>query len=146
MLSHTAPPVKRVLLAQPRGYCAGVDRAVEAVERALKLHGLPVYVRDEIVHGRHVVAILRGRGVFFVKNTDEVQPSAVMMFSARGVSPAVRVATKERGLQVVDATCPLVTKVHNTPTNRRGQHRRMPQECTGRLTGRSTLSASRPRE
>jgi 4-hydroxy-3-methylbut-2-enyl diphosphate reductase len=70
---------------------------VEAVERALKLHGLPVYVRDEIVHGRHVVAILWGRGVFFVKNTDdEVQPSAVMMFSARGVSPAVRVATKER--------------------------------------------------
>ncbi len=69
-----------------------------------------------------------------------------MTFSARGVSPAVRVATKERGLQVIDATCPLVTKVHNTPTSRRGQHRRMPQECTGRITGRSTLSASRPRE
>ena len=123
MLSHKAPPVKRVLLAQPRGYRAGVDRAVEAVERALKLHGLPVNVRNEIAHSRHVAAILRGRRVFYIKNTDEVQPSAVMMFSARGVSPAVRVATKERGLQVIDATCPLVTTVHNTPTNRRGQHR-----------------------
>ena len=102
-----------VLLAQPRGYCAGVDRAVEAVERALERHGAPVYVRNEIVHNQHVVAMLRERGVVFVKDTDDVPPGAVMMFSAHGVSPAVRVAAKERGLQVIDATCPLVTKVHN---------------------------------
>ena len=113
MPSHAGPPVKRVLLAQPRGYCAGVDRAVEAVERALERHGAPVYVRNEIVHNQHVVAMLRERGVVFVNDTDDVPPGAVMMFSAHGVSPAVRVAAKERGLQVIDATCPLVTKVHN---------------------------------
>jgi 4-hydroxy-3-methylbut-2-enyl diphosphate reductase len=113
MPTHAGPPVKRVLLAQPRGYCAGVDRAVEAVERALERHGRPVYVRNEIVHNQHVVAMLRERGVVFVKDTDEVPPGAVMMFSAHGVSPAVRAAAKERGLQVIDATCPLVTKVHN---------------------------------
>ena len=113
MPTHAGPPVKRVLLAQPRGYCAGVDRAVEAVERALERHGAPVYVRNEIVHNQHVVATLRERGVVFVNDTDEVPPGAVMMFSAHGVSPAVRVAAKERGLQVIDATCPLVTKVHN---------------------------------
>jgi 4-hydroxy-3-methylbut-2-en-1-yl diphosphate reductase len=112
-LSHTASPAKRVLLAQPRGYCAGVDRAVEAVERALERHGSPVYVRNEIVHNQHVVATLRERGVVFVKDTDEVPRGAVMMFSAHGVSPAVRQAAKERRLQVIDATCPLVTKVHN---------------------------------
>jgi 4-hydroxy-3-methylbut-2-enyl diphosphate reductase len=113
MPTYAGPPVKRVLLAQPRGYCAGVDRAVEAVERALERHGRPVYVRNEIVHNQHVVAMLRERGVVFVKDTDEVPPGAVMMFSAHGVSPAVRAAAKERGLQVIDATCPLVTKVHN---------------------------------
>jgi 4-hydroxy-3-methylbut-2-enyl diphosphate reductase len=113
MPTHAGPPVKRVLLAHPRGYCAGVDRAVEAVERALERHGRPVYVRNEIVHNQHVVAMLRERGVVFVKDTDEVPPGAVMMFSAHGVSPAVRAAAKERGLQVIDATCPLVTKVHN---------------------------------
>ena len=91
----------------------GVDRAVEAVERALERHGAPVYVRNEIVHNQHVVATFRERGVVFVNDTDEVPPGAVMMFSAHGVSPAVRVAAKERGLQVIDATCPLVTKVHN---------------------------------
>jgi 4-hydroxy-3-methylbut-2-en-1-yl diphosphate reductase len=113
MPTHAGPPVKRVLLAHPRGYCAGVDRAVEAVERALERHGRPVYVRNEIVHNQHVVAMLRERGVVFVKDSDEVPPGAVMMFSAHGVSPAVRAAAKERGLQVIDATCPLVTKVHN---------------------------------
>ena len=113
MPTHAAPPVKRVLLAQPRGYCAGVDRAVEAVERALERHGAPVYVRNEIVHNQHVVATLRERGVVFVKDTDDVPPGAVLIFSAHGVSPAVRVAARERGLQVIDATCPLVTKVHN---------------------------------
>jgi 4-hydroxy-3-methylbut-2-en-1-yl diphosphate reductase len=111
--THAGPPVKRVLLAQPRGYCAGVDRAVQAVERALERHGAPIYVRNEIVHNQHVVAMLRERGVVFVKDIDDVPPGAVMMFSAHGVSPAVRVAAKERGLQVIDATCPLVTKVHN---------------------------------
>ena len=113
MPTPAAPPVKRVLLAQPRGYCAGVDRAVEAVERALERHGAPVYVRNEIVHNQHVVATLRERGVVFVKDTDDVPPGAVLIFSAHGVSPAVRVAASERGLQVIDATCPLVTKVHN---------------------------------
>jgi 4-hydroxy-3-methylbut-2-enyl diphosphate reductase len=105
--------VKRVLLAQPRGYCAGVDRAVQAVERALERHGAPVYVRNEIVHNRHVVAVLRERGAVFVNDIADVPPGAVVMFSAHGVSPAVRVVAKERGLQVIDATCPLVTKVHN---------------------------------
>src|SRR5262245_45052752 len=113
MSTDAGPPVKRVLLAQPRGYCAGVDRAVEAVERALERHGAPVYVRNEIVHNQHVVAMLRKRGVVFVKDTDDVPPGAVMLFSAHGVSPAVRMAAKERGLEVIDATCPLVTKVHN---------------------------------
>src|SRR6478736_408125 len=112
MPARARPPVKRVLLAQPRGYCAGVDRAVEAVERALERYGRPVYVRNEIVHNQHVVAMLRERGVVFVKDTDEVPPGAVMMYSAHGVSPEVRKASEERKLRVIDATCPLVTKVH----------------------------------
>ena len=111
--SHTTIPVKRVLIAQPRGYCAGVDRAVETVEQALQRHGAPVYVRHEIVHNRRVVATLRQRGVIFVKDTSEVPPGSVMILSAHGVSPAVREAARQRGLQVIDATCPLVTKVHN---------------------------------
>ena len=111
--SHTTTPVKRVLIAQPRGYCAGVDRAVETVEQALQRHGAPVYVRHEIVHNRRVVATLRQRGVIFVKDTSEVPPDSVMILSAHGVSPAVREAARQRGLQVIDATCPLVTKVHN---------------------------------
>lgn len=113
MPAHAGSPVKRVLLAQPHGYCAGLDRAVEAVERALERHGRPVDIRNEIVHNQHVVAMLRERGVVLAKDTDYVPPGAVMMFSAHGVSPAVRAAAKERGLQVIDATCPLVTKVNN---------------------------------
>jgi 4-hydroxy-3-methylbut-2-enyl diphosphate reductase len=111
--AHAGPPGKRVLLAQPRGYCAGVDRAVETVEQALERHGPPVYVRHEIVHNRHVVSALRERGAIFVKDTDEVPRGSVMILSAHGVSPTVRTAARQRGLQVIDATCPLVTKVHN---------------------------------
>ena len=113
MPSHPRPPGKRVLLAQPRGYCAGVDRAVVTVEQALEKHGPPVYVRHEIVHNRHVVSALRARGAIFVKDTDEVPRGSVMILSAHGVSPSVRTAARQRGLQVIDATCPLVTKVHN---------------------------------
>ncbi|MEC9324930.1 MAG: 4-hydroxy-3-methylbut-2-enyl diphosphate reductase [Actinomycetota bacterium] len=104
---------KRVLLAEPRGYCAGVDRAVETVERALEKHGAPVYVRHEIVHNRHVVESLAAAGAVFVDETDEVPEGAIVVFSAHGVAPTVHVNAKERDLQVIDATCPLVTKVHN---------------------------------
>jgi 4-hydroxy-3-methylbut-2-enyl diphosphate reductase len=103
---------KRVLLAAPRGYCAGVDRAVEAVEQALEQHGPPVYVRKQIVHNVHVVETLTERGAIFVDETDEVPEGALVVFSAHGVSPAVRDQAKERGLRTIDATCPLVTKVH----------------------------------
>jgi 4-hydroxy-3-methylbut-2-enyl diphosphate reductase len=103
---------KRVLLAEPRGYCAGVDRAVETVEKALDKHGAPIYVRKEIVHNRHVVETLRERGVVFVDETDEVPEGAVVVFSAHGVSPAVHASAAERNLHTIDATCPLVTKVH----------------------------------
>ena len=104
---------KRVLLAEPRGYCAGVDRAVETVERALKKHGAPVYVRHEIVHNRHVVDTLAQAGAVFVDETDEVPEGALVVFSAHGVAPTVHASAAERKLQVIDATCPLVTKVHN---------------------------------
>ncbi|WP_327142007.1 4-hydroxy-3-methylbut-2-enyl diphosphate reductase [Nocardia sp. NBC_01327] len=103
---------KRVLLAEPRGYCAGVDRAVVTVEKALEKHGAPLYVRKEIVHNRHVVETLRDRGVIFVDETDEVPPGAVVVFSAHGVSPAVHESAAARDLHTIDATCPLVTKVH----------------------------------
>jgi 4-hydroxy-3-methylbut-2-en-1-yl diphosphate reductase len=103
---------KRVLLAKPRGYCAGVDRAVEAVEKALEQHGAPVYVRKQIVHNVHVVETLSERGAIFVDETDEVPQGALVVFSAHGVSPAVREQAKERELRTIDATCPLVTKVH----------------------------------
>ncbi|MCL2535640.1 MAG: 4-hydroxy-3-methylbut-2-enyl diphosphate reductase [Nocardiaceae bacterium] len=103
---------KRVLLAEPRGYCAGVDRAVETVEKALEKHGAPIYVRKEIVHNRHVVDTLAERGVVFVDETDEVPAGSVLVFSAHGVSPAVHSAAAERNLHTIDATCPLVTKVH----------------------------------
>ncbi len=103
---------KRVLLAKPRGYCAGVDRAVIAVEKALELYGAPVYVRKEIVHNRHVVETLRERGVIFVDETSEVPEGALVVFSAHGVSPAVHAEAAERNLRTIDATCPLVTKVH----------------------------------
>jgi 4-hydroxy-3-methylbut-2-enyl diphosphate reductase len=104
--------IKRVLLAAPRGYCAGVDRAVEAVEQALEQHGPPVYVRKQIVHNVHVVDTLTERGAIFVDEADEVPEGALVVFSAHGVSPAVRDQAKERGLRTIDATCPLVTKVH----------------------------------
>jgi 4-hydroxy-3-methylbut-2-enyl diphosphate reductase len=103
---------KRVLLAKPRGYCAGVDRAVEAVEQALEQHGAPVYVRKQIVHNVHVVDTLTERGAVFVDETDEVPEGAIVVFSAHGVSPAVRDRARERELRTIDATCPLVTKVH----------------------------------
>ncbi|WP_040525913.1 4-hydroxy-3-methylbut-2-enyl diphosphate reductase [Gordonia effusa] len=103
---------KRVLLAQPRGYCAGVDRAVETVERALDKHGAPVYVRKEIVHNRHVVDTLTERGAVFVGETDEVPEGALVVFSAHGVSPEVHKTAAARSLRTIDATCPLVTKVH----------------------------------
>lgn len=102
----------RVVLAQPRGFCAGVERAVEIVERALERHGPPVYVRHEIVHNRRVVEDLRARGAVFVDEIDEVPAGAVTVFSAHGVSRAVEAAAEARGLPVIDATCPLVTRVH----------------------------------
>ncbi|NDK30929.1 4-hydroxy-3-methylbut-2-enyl diphosphate reductase [Nesterenkonia haasae] len=103
---------KRILLAAPRGYCAGVDRAVIAVEKALEQYGAPVYVRKEIVHNRHVVDTLTEKGVIFVEETDDVPEGELLVFSAHGVSPAVKEAASQRGLQTIDATCPLVTKVH----------------------------------
>lgn len=107
-----SPTSKRVLLAAPRGYCAGVDRAVIAVEKALELHGAPIYVRKEIVHNKYVVETLTDRGAIFVSETDEVPEGARVVFSAHGVSPAVREAADSRSLISIDATCPLVTKVH----------------------------------
>ena len=105
-------PSKRVLLAAPRGYCAGVDRAVIAVEKALDHYGAPVYVRKEIVHNKHVVTGLEKRGAIFVDEVDEVPEGATLVFSAHGVSPSVVKASEARGLNTIDATCPLVTKVH----------------------------------
>jgi 4-hydroxy-3-methylbut-2-enyl diphosphate reductase len=103
---------KRVLLAAPRGYCAGVDRAVITVEKSLELYGAPLYVRKEIVHNKHVVSTLEARGVIFVNETDEVPEGATIVFSAHGVSPAVHEQAAARNLKTIDATCPLVTKVH----------------------------------
>ncbi|MFY9468862.1 MAG: 4-hydroxy-3-methylbut-2-enyl diphosphate reductase, partial [Solirubrobacterales bacterium] len=103
---------EKVLLAAPRGYCAGVDRAVQTVEHALDIYGPPVYVRKEIVHNKHVVESLRARGAIFVDNADEVPAGATVVFSAHGVSPAVHAQARERSLKTIDATCPLVTKVH----------------------------------
>jgi 4-hydroxy-3-methylbut-2-en-1-yl diphosphate reductase len=108
--SLTAP--RRVLLAAPRGYCAGVDRAVQTVERALELHGAPVYVRKEIVHNKHVVEELSKRGAIFVDEETEVPEGEMVVFSAHGVSPAVHENAANRQLRTIDATCPLVTKVH----------------------------------
>jgi len=104
---------KKVLLAAPRGYCAGVDRAVITVEKALALYGAPVYVRKEIVHNKYVVAALVARGAIFVSETDEVPEGMTVVFSAHGVAPVVHEEAAARNLKVIDATCPLVTKVHN---------------------------------
>jgi len=104
---------RRVLLAKPRGYCAGVDRAVQTVEKALERYGAPVYVRKQIVHNTHVVRELEGRGAIFVEEAEEVPEGAVVVFSAHGVAPQVREEAAKRGLHTIDATCPLVTKVHS---------------------------------
>jgi 4-hydroxy-3-methylbut-2-enyl diphosphate reductase len=104
---------RRVLLAKPRGYCAGVDRAVQTVEKALERYGTPVYVRKQIVHNTHVVRELEGRGAIFVEEAEEVPEGAVVVFSAHGVAPQVREEAAKRGLHTIDATCPLVTKVHS---------------------------------
>ncbi|MDB6002585.1 MAG: ispH, partial [Rhizobacter sp.] len=104
--------VKEVLLAEPRGFCAGVDRAIEIVERAIKKFGAPIYVRHEIVHNTSVVADLKLKGAIFIEELSEVPPGSVLVFSAHGVSQAVRREAASLGFSVFDATCPLVTKVH----------------------------------
>jgi len=109
---YDAGVVKRVLLASPRGYCAGVERAVETVERLLDLHGPPVYVRKQIVHNAHVVRDLEERGAIFVESETEVPEGATVVLSAHGVAPSVYANAADRGLNTIDATCPLVTKVH----------------------------------
>jgi len=116
MTAHSAAgltaPARRVLVAKPRGYCAGVDRAVLTVEKALELYGPPVYVRKQIVHNAHVVRTLEAQGVVFVEEAQEVPEGATVVFSAHGVAPTVRAEASRRSLRTIDATCPLVTKVH----------------------------------
>ncbi|SHJ72912.1 4-hydroxy-3-methylbut-2-enyl diphosphate reductase [Tessaracoccus bendigoensis DSM 12906] len=112
-MSTPVEPAKRVVVAAPRGYCAGVDRAVVTVEKALDLYGPPVYVRKQIVHNRHVVETLEARGAVFVDELESVPEGATVVFSAHGVSPAVHAEAAERSLKTIDATCPLVTKVHH---------------------------------
>jgi len=112
-----------VILAKPRGFCAGVDRAIEIVEQALRLHGAPIYVRHEVVHNKYVVDDLRGKGAIFVEALEEVPLGSTVVFSAHGVSRAVRHESEQRGLEVFDATCPLVTKVHVEVTRLREQGR-----------------------
>src|SRR5438552_16575518 len=112
-----------VLLANPRGFCAGVERAIEIVERALELHGAPIYVRHEIVHNKYVVEDLRAKGAVFVEELSEVPAGATVIFSAHGVSLEVRREAEARGLKVFDATCPLVTKVHVEVAKMRDQGR-----------------------
>src|SRR5882724_674443 len=108
-MSVTSSEGKRVLLAKPRGYCAGVDRAVIAVEKALEQYGAPVYVRHEIVHNKYVVQTLEKKGAIFVEETSEVPEGSIVMFSAHGVAPTVHAEAAERKLATIDATCPLVT-------------------------------------
>jgi len=112
MTHPVTAPSAEVVLAQPRGFCAGVDRAIDIVERAIELHGAPIYVRHEIVHNRYVVEDLRSKGAVFIDDLDQAPTGSIVVFSAHGVSKAVRQEAQERGLQVFDATCPLVTKVH----------------------------------
>lgn len=111
-MSTSESASKRILLAAPRGYCAGVDRAVQTVEKALQVHGAPVYVRKEIVHNKHVVSSLQAKGAIFVEENEEVPEGSVVVFSAHGVAPEVHVQAEQRNLHAIDATCPLVTKVH----------------------------------
>jgi 4-hydroxy-3-methylbut-2-enyl diphosphate reductase len=111
-MGYVSETGKRVLLARPRGYCAGVDRAVQTVEEALKLYGPPIYVRKQIVHNRHVVATLEAQGAIFVEENEEVPEGSIVIFSAHGVAPEVYEQAAARGLRAIDATCPLVTKVH----------------------------------
>ncbi|MBW2281766.1 MAG: 4-hydroxy-3-methylbut-2-enyl diphosphate reductase [Deltaproteobacteria bacterium] len=113
-MSESAPPSasRRLLLADPRGFCAGVDRAIEIVELALETYGPPIWVRHEIVHNRHVVEALRARGALFTDDLGEIPEGSLVVFSAHGVSPQVREEAQRRGLRTIDATCPLVTKVH----------------------------------
>ena len=108
-------PIKKVVLAKPRGFCAGVDRAIDVVKMALDLYGPPVYVRKEIVHNKHVIVRTAPRGAIFVENWTRCLMARCAIFSAHGVSPAVRTEARARGLGVIDATCPLVTKVHVKP-------------------------------
>ena len=145
----------RVVLAQPRGFCAGVERAIEIVERALEKYGPPIYVRHEIVHNRHVVERLRAKGARFVDEIDEIPPGAVTIFSAHGVASAIETRAGERGLPVIDATCPLVSKVHIEGQRYANQGREIIlighaghpeiEGTMGRITGRVHL-ISRPEE
>ena len=111
-MSALSSAVQEVLLAEPRGFCAGVDRAIEIVERALEKFGRPIYVRHEIVHNTHVVNDLKARGAIFIEELDEVPPGATLVFSAHGVSQAIQREAERRGFRIFDATCPLVSKVH----------------------------------
>ena len=145
----------RVVLAQPRGFCAGVERAIEIVERALEKYGPPIYVRHEIVHNRHVVERLRAKGARFVDEIDEIPPGAVTIFSAHGVASAIETRAGERGLPVLDATCPLVSKVHIEGQRYANQGREIIlighaghpeiEGTMGRITGKVHL-ISRPEE
>ena len=123
MTGEPTQQAMKVVLAQPRGFCAGVVRAIEIVERALAKHGAPVYVRHEIVHNRHVVEALKGKGAIFVEDVAEVPPGAVTVFSAHGVARSVEAEAAARGLRVLDATCPLVAKVHAQGTRYAAQGR-----------------------
>jgi 4-hydroxy-3-methylbut-2-enyl diphosphate reductase len=122
-VSEPSAPGAELLLAQPRGFCAGVDRAIEIVERALRVHGAPIYVRHEIVHNTYVVADLRAKGAVFIEDLAEAPAGATVVFSAHGVPKAVEREARERGLRVFDATCPLVTKVHVEVAKMRSQGR-----------------------
>jgi 4-hydroxy-3-methylbut-2-en-1-yl diphosphate reductase len=145
----------RVVLAQPRGFCAGVERAIEIVERAIEKYGPPIYVRHEIVHNRHVVERLRAKGACFVDEIDEIPPGAVTIFSAHGVASAIETRAGERGLPVIDATCPLVSKVHIEGQRYANQGREIIlighaghpeiEGTMGRITGKVHL-ISRPEE
>jgi 4-hydroxy-3-methylbut-2-enyl diphosphate reductase len=145
----------KVILAQPRGFCAGVVRAIEIVERALEKYGPPIYVRHEIVHNRHVVERLRAKGAQFVDELDEIPPGSVTIFSAHGVASAVETAASNRGLPVIDATCPLVSKVHSEGQRYANQGREIVlighaghpeiEGTMGRITGRVHL-ISKPHE